>query len=525
MIGRESLLGLLGKVVSRTEAQLERMLRDLQAGEFIYEQPATGDIEYVFKHALTQEVAYASLLVERRKLLHGRAAVTMESLYANRLDDHLSELAHHYSCSANARKAVHFLGRAGRQAQERSAYPEALVFLTKGLELLEQLPNDAERALQEFDLQMALGWLVYQTKGPAAAERQVPVVRARELAEQLGDDAKLTEALIALANLMCNRGAPGTREVAEQALALAERGDDAGLLAGAHYELGHIMYFCGEFAASNEHCERAFELFGAGPYRNFWEAENARASAILPVWNSILLGYPDTARKRSNDMLALARRSADPTSIALPLLFDAAANSILGDAPKALERAEEELAIGAEYGLGMHLVLGTFLRGWALAVRGQVNEGIAEMRRLPLAGLEAAAGWYMNALAEVYRASECPDEGLEAVSYGLATGEKTGQTYFEARLHHLKGELLLMKNSSNVEEAERAFSTAIEVARRQGARLFELRATNSFARLLTKQGRRDEARAMLAEIYGWFAEGFDTADLKDAKALLDELAG
>jgi predicted ATPase len=165
------------------------------------------------------------------------------------------------------------------------------------------------------------------------------------------------------------------------------------------------------------------------------------------------------------------------------------------------------------------LILGAFVRGWALAVQGRAQEGISEMRRFtPLGRLD---GFCM--LAEGYLAGGRPDEGLEAVSHGLAHGEKSGQRLFEARLHHLKGELLLMQNASNVDEAESCFRTAIEVARRQDAKLFELRATNSLARLLAKEGRRDEVRAMLAEIYGWFSQGFDTADLKDAKALLDEL--
>jgi tetratricopeptide (TPR) repeat protein len=494
----------------------------------MYEQPATGDIEYVFKHALTQEVAYNSLLIEHRKLLHERAGAAIGSLYTDGLDDHLSELAHHYSCSANARKAVHFLGRAGRQAQERSANSEALVFLTKGLELLKELPDDAERALEEFDLQMALDWLFYTTKGPASAERETHVVRARELAQQLGDQTKLAEALIYLSNLMQNRGTPATREVAEQALASAERGDEAGpWLAVAHLQLGQVLFLFGEFSALREHCQRALELFGPGPYRSSREAESAWWSATYPVLISILLGYPDTARKRSDDMLAAARRSADPTYIAHALFTDAWANCLLGDASKVQQRAEEELAVLRAYPSGVHFVfLGILFRGWALAVQGQVKEGITDPRR-PTPGLDRQRGFLgmiMSVLAEGYLASERVDEGLEAVSYGLTQGQETGQRNYEARLHHFKGKLLLMQNSSNAGGAESCFRSAVEIARRQDAKLWELSATTSLARLLAKQGRRDKARTMLGEIYGWFTEGFDTADLKDAKALLDELA-
>ncbi len=314
--------------------------------------------------------------------------------------------------------------------------------------------------------------------------------------------------------------AAAVREVAEQALALAEHGDDAGLLAAAHMQLGAVLFYSGEFAASREHNERSSELFGPGPYRNFWEADRARWSATSPIVISVILGYPDTARNRSEDMLIAARRSSDPAAIAHALQTDNWINRLLGDAPKVLERAEEELAIGTEYGMAAHLMLGAFVHGWALAVQGRAQEGISEMRRFtPVVRLDG-----FGMLAEGYLAGGRPDEGLEAVSHGLAEVEKSGQRLFEARLYQLNGELLLMQNSSNVEEAESCFRTAIGVARRQGARLFELRATNSLARLLARQGRRHGARAMLAEIYGWFTEGLDTADLKDAKALLDELS-
>jgi tetratricopeptide (TPR) repeat protein len=520
VMGRESPLALISRVTSQSDAELEPRLSALQAGEFIYEQPAAAGVQYTFKHALTQEVAYNSLLIERRKLLHERAATTIQSLHADRLDDHLGELAHHYSCSANTRKAVHFLGRAGRQAAARSAYSEALAFLTRGLELLRALPDDTARALEEFDLQMPLSWLFFVIKTASVSERETAVLRARELAEKLGDKARLTDALVGLSNAMLNFAtAAAVKEVAEQALALAEHGDDAGLLAAAHMQLGAILFYSGEFAASREHYERSFELFGPGPYRNFWEADRARWSAASPNTISVILGYPDTARRRSEDILTAARRSTDPASIAHALQADNLINHLLGDAPKVLERAEEELAIGAEYGMAAHLMLGAFVRGWALAIQGRA-QGIGEMRRFtPLGRLDC-----FGMPAEGYLAGGRPNEGLDAVSEGFAQVEKSGQRLFEARLHQLKGELLLMQSASNVEGAESCFRIAIEVARRQGAKLFELRATNSLARLLAKQGRRDEARAMLAEIYRWFTEGFDTADLKDAKTLLDELS-
>jgi class 3 adenylate cyclase len=524
VMGRESPLALIKRVASQGGGELEPLLSSLQVGEFIYEQPTAAGLEYIFKHALTQEVAYNSLLIERRKLLHERTAVTMESFYSDRLDDHLSELAHHYSCSANARKAVYFLRRAGRQAEERNAYSESLTFLTKGLELLKELPDDAERAREEFGLQKALGWLFYATKGPASAERETAIVRARELGELLRDEGRRTEALIELSNFMQNGGTPATREVAEQALALAECANDAELLASAQFQLGQVLFLFGKFSASRVHCERAFELFGRGPYRNFWEADPARWNETYLVVIPVLLGYPDIARKRSDDLLAAARRSSDPAYIAQALLTDAWANSLLRDAPKVQKRTEEEVAIGAEYGMVNHLTTGTAMRRWALAVQGRADEGISRTQRTRLPRQGGNQGWFRSMQAEAYLASGRLDEGLEAVSYGLTSGETTEQRFYEARLHRLKGELLLMQNSSNIEQAEDCYRTAIAIARRQDAKLFELGATTSLARLLARQYRRDEARTMLADIYNWFTEGFDTADLKEAKALLDELS-
>jgi tetratricopeptide (TPR) repeat protein len=447
----------------------------------------------------------------------------MESLYSDQLEDHLSELAHHYSCSANARKAVHFLGRARRQAEERSAYSQALVFLNKALELLKELPDDAESAREEFDLQMASEILFSHTKGLASAERETAVVRARELAERLGDEGRRTKALIALSNCMLNCGTPAAREVAEQALALAERANNARVLALAQLQLGLVLFLSGEFPGSRDHCERAFEFFGPGPYRNL-VPESARWTETCLVLIPVLLGYPDIARKRSDDMLAAARPSSDPGYIAQALLTDAWANSLLRDAPKVQKRTEELVAIGAEYGRVVDLTMGTLWQGWALAVQGRPDEGISKIQRAVRRVRDEAGnqGFFRSILAEAYLASGRPDEGLEAVSYGLTSGEKSGHRHYEARLHHLKGELLLMQNSTNM-QAEGCYRTAIAIARRQSAKLFELSATTSLARLLARQYRRDESRAMLAEIYNWFTEGFDTADLKEAKALLDEL--
>jgi tetratricopeptide (TPR) repeat protein len=530
VLGRESPFGLILQVAPRPNIQLERMLGDLQAGEFIYEQSGVAGIEYTFKHALTQEVAYNSLLVERRKLLHERAGQALESMFAKQLDDHLGDLAHHYSRGESARKAVHYLGRAGRQALERTAYPEALALLTQGLEQLKELPDDVERALEELDLQNALGWLLYATKGGGAAVRETPVVRAKEICEQLGDKARLVEALVALSNFRFNRHErQSAQELAERALTLAERLEDPGVVAQAHFQLGQLLFWLGEFAAAREHCERALELFGSGPCRTFWEAENARYSNFYPVFVTALLGYPEMALKRSREALDMARRSSDPVAIAMALHTDAITNWILRDAGKVLERTEEELAIGTEFGMPLHMFFGTAHLAWALAAQGQPEEGVAKLQVMVKDAM--AAGWegaiivLSTLLAECHRTSGRFQEAIELAGEILARNQKRGweDGFIHLQLQQVQGDLMLMGDVSTAAAPEICFRNVIDVARRQDAKFFELRATNSLARLLAKQDRRNEARMMLAEIYGWFTEGFDTADLKEAKALLDEL--
>jgi hypothetical protein len=213
------------------------------------------------------------------------------------------------------------------------------------------------------------------------AERGTALVRARELAEQLGDETRLSTVLNGLSNFMHNSGAPATREFAEQALALAKRGGKAVSLAAAHCDFGQTLFWFGEFSASREHHERVLELSGPGPYRSFLEAEGARWSATYLVLIPILLGYPDTARKRSDDMLAAARRSADPVDIVQALFTDAWVNFLLGDAPKVQQRIEEELTYSA-IGPRFHLEFVSLFRAWALAVQGQ---GITDPPRLGLA--------------------------------------------------------------------------------------------------------------------------------------------
>jgi class 3 adenylate cyclase/predicted ATPase len=531
VIGRESLLGLLKKVVSPTEAQLERMLGALQAGEFIYEQPAAAGIEYTFKHALTQEVAYDSLLIERRKLLHERVGQALESMFAEQLDDHLGDLAHHYRRSDNVTKAVEYLGRAGQQVMQRSAYADAINTLTAAIDLLQRLPESRERVQRELLLQLAVGQALNAVKGRAAPEVERAYTRARELCGRLGDPPELFPALLGLWLMHLVRGELRTAyELAEQLLRRAQSAHDPALLMYAQMARGTTSYWMGEFLPAREHGENAITLYDRERHRPliFLYGSDAGVRSLSQVASTLWqLGYPDQALKRGNEALALAQALSHPSSLAFAEIFFGALRQFRRETRAVQEATEGAIALSAEHGLTEFLSMATTMRGWAMAEQGRNEEGIAQIQEGLAAsratGAELLVTTYRCYLVEACLEAGRLDDGLNALTEALAAADEREDRICEAEMHRLKGELLLKQGDSNMSEALRCFERSIEVSRKQHAKSWELRATMSLARLLASQGRRDEARTMLAEIYNWFTEGFDTADLKDAKSLLDEL--
>jgi class 3 adenylate cyclase/tetratricopeptide (TPR) repeat protein len=524
VLGREFSSRLVQHVVRKSDDELERMLAALQLAEFIYEQPAMGDVEYTFKHALTLEVGYNSVLTERRRLLHERAAQAIEALFSDRLEDHLAELAHHYDRSGNAPKAVEYLGRAGRLAAQQTAHSEAVGYFKRALELLKNLPDSAVRGRQEFDLQMALSGSLY-ILNLVDPEREPVLIRARELGEQLGEDARQMEALLQLAQFRFFRREYGVaRELAQRVLSLAEPARATAMIAGAHCLLGIIPSFLGELETAREHLELAVALFGPGPFRNFGEAQLPQAATIVLSTTLLFLGYPAAAQRKSRESLDGIRRLSDPAALARALLREVINHVHLRDSRTVLERAEELLAIATEHGMRFYDAVAAFNRGWVLAEEERGQEGLAEMSRaLPaLEGTAATTTLYAR-LGDSYRKNGRPEEGLTTVATALKESERSGERTAEPELYRVKGELLLIRDPPGEAEAERCFRTAIDIARHQKARFYELRATTSLARMLKAQGKRDDPRAMLAEIYGWFTEGFEFADLKEAKTLLEEL--
>ncbi len=548
VLGREFPFGLVRRVTLKSDDDLNRMLSELQLAEFIYEQPATGDTEYIFKHALTQEVAYNSVLVERRKLLHERAGEALESMFADQLEDHLDELAHHFSRSDNTAKAVEYLGRAGQQALQRSAYADALSNLSAAINLLQKLPDSPERIQREVLLQLAVGPASMAVKGLAAPETERAYTRARELSERLGDHPGLFHALLGLRVTLLVRGElRKASELADEMLRLAQSTQEQSQLLYAYGARGATSFQMGEFLSAREHLEDAI---------SFYEHERplvlrsggvdagvaCLSMAALTLWQ---LGYADQSLKRGNEALSLAQARSHPLSIGLAEIFFGVLRQYRRQGHAAQASAEVGIAVAAEHGAGDVIALAISVRGWAMAEMGRIGEGITQIQKGLAAhratGAELYRSYLLSLLAEAYMETGRLDDGLNALTEALAAADEHEVRFYEAEMYRLKGELLLRRQAersgaehaspgvkpvivdSNTAEAKNCFERAIEIARKQSARSLELRATMSLARLLAKQGKRDEARTMVAEIYCWFTEGFDTADLIDAKALLDEL--
>ena len=533
VIGRQFPLRLIKQVVSQTEDEVYRLLSSLQAKEFVYEQPAFPEMEYVFKHALTQDVAYGTVLQEQRKTLHAQTGQALEALYTDSLDEHYGALAHHYQLSDNTEKAVEYLRLAGEQAVQRPANVEAIRHFTAALDLLQALPDTLERSRRELVLRIALGPVLMATKGYAVPEVETVYLRARELCEPDGDPAQLFPVVWGLwAYYVIRAEHRRAHELGEQLLDLAHTEHDSGLLLEAHYVLSMTLYLMGEFAPARTHQEQGSALYDARQHHamafSYGLFDPGVASLGWGAWTLWQLGYPEQAREKSREAVTLAQELAHPFSLAFALAWAVVVHQLCGDQQTAHEQAEATIRLCTEQEFPFWLAWARVLRGRAVAGHGQVEAGIRQIHE----GLTAwqatesvfARSQFLATLAEVYGQAANPEAGLTAVAEALAFVEKTEERYYEAELHRIQGELLLQQSSAKAADTEACFHTAIEIAQRQQAKSWELRAATSLARLWQGQGKKQEARELLAPVYNWFTEGFDTADLQDAKVLLAELA-
>jgi predicted ATPase/class 3 adenylate cyclase len=533
VIGKDVPAALLQATAAVPWEVVQRSLAHLQTAEFLYETRLFPELEYTFKHALTQEVAYNAVLLERRRGLHERAAQAIEELFAERLPEHYNALAHHYSRSGNTVKAVDYLHRAGQQAVERSAYAEAVSHLTAALDLLTTLPESRERSQQELAVQMTLGMALRVTKGQAAPEVERLYTRVRELCEQVGEPRQLFRVLWGLWQVSNSRGEyRKMRALGEQFLSLAQRLQDPDLLLEAHHALWTSLFTGGELAAARAHQEQGLRLYEPQRHRAHAALYSGHDPGVCCRYRSggclWLLGYPDQAVASSQAALALAQQLAHPLSLAQALYWAAMLHHLRREAPLTQARAEALMTVATDQGFSRNSAQAMPLVGWARAVSGHGQEGIMQIQQ-GLAAYQATGAardrpYYLALLAEASAQSGQTAEGLEALAEALATLGKSEVQWWEAELHRLRGELLLQHTVAQPGEAEACFQQALAVARRQQAKSLELRAAMSLSRLWQRQGKCTEAHQLLAEVYGWFTEGFDTADLQEARALLELLS-
>jgi predicted ATPase len=513
----------------------------------LYQRGLPPQTTYVFKHALIQEAAYQSLLKSTRQQYHQQIALVLEERFPDTKEHQPELLAHHYTEAGLTARAIPYWQQAGQRATQRSANAEAISHLTTALELLKTLPDTPERTQQELTLQIALGVTLQAAKGYGAPEVGTVYTRARELCRRVGETSLLFPELPGLWKFYLVRAELQTvRELGEQLLILAQRVQDPVLLLEAHCALGNASFWLGEVASARAHSEQSIALYDPQQHRSlaFLYGDDpgvlCLSYAAGALWS---LGYPEQALKRSHEALTLAQELSHPSSLAFALSWAAMLHQYRWEGQAAQERVEATIALSTEQGFPYWLTFGTILRGWVLAEQGQGEEGIGQIRQGMEAwratGAELRRPYYLALLAEAYGKVGQAEKGLTALAEALTVADKTGERFYEAELYRLKGQLTLQKfqvSGSKFQEspksevrgpeseAEECFLKAIEIAGKQEAKSLELRAVMSLSRLWQQQGKKAEARQMLAEIYGWFTEGFDTADLKEAKALLEELA-
>jgi class 3 adenylate cyclase/predicted ATPase len=532
IIGREFPVALLQAVTPLDEDAVNQDLQQLVAAELLYQRGVGATAVYQFKHALIQEVAAASLLRRTRQQYHQQIAQVLEAQFPDIMAAQPELLAHHYTEAGLYDHAVPYWHRAGQHASDRSAHVEAISHFTTGIELLKALPETPERTQQALALYIALGAALQMAKGLAAPEVEHAYTQARTLCQQVGETPQLVPVLSGLWRYYIARPQLlSCRELGETLLHLAQHAHDPALSVTAHYALG-ITWFClGMLPAARTHLEAGIAHY-IPTHRHALTFRMAQdlgvvcgLYAAMTLW---LLGYPEQALTRLHEALALAHELSHLYSLAIARCYAAIASQFRRDVSAVHEQAEAAVTLSTEHGFPLYAAMGTSLRGWKLAMQGQGEHGLSQVRQGTTAWRATGAAlfvpYFCTLLAEVYAYLGHPKDGLQALSEASILVEQHEERWCEAVIYRLRGVLLLKQSETPQAEAEAWLQRALDVARRQQAKSLELRAAMSLARLWQQQGKRAAARELLASIYGWFTEGFETADLQEAKALLGQLA-
>jgi predicted ATPase len=532
VLGREFAYEMLHALVTVDERTLLDGLAQLVATELLYQRGRPPRATYIFKHALVQDAAYQSLLRRTRQQYHQQVAELLEARFPETVATAPEVVAHHYTEAGCAAQALPLWQQAGQRALQRSANLEGIEHLTKGLTVLATLPDTTDRLQHELDLRVTLGPALIATKGYASPEVEQTFTRAWELCQRLGEPPQRFPVLYGLCALYYVGGKPRqARDQAEQFLHLAQRQGDTAPLVVAHRVMGLPLYYMGEVAQAREHFAQGAALYDPQQHRTlaFRYVQDPGVGALvndaLALW---ILGYPDQALRRSQEACRLVEDLAHPHTLAYAFAHLAMFHQFRREREEVRQHAEVVTHVSRDQGFPFWLGAGLIFQGWARATQYQLAEQIPSMHEgMAIYRATDAALWlpyFLTLLAETYGAASQPDAGLRFLDEAHTVMDSTQERFYEAEVHRVQGDLVLAQAADQHAQAETCFQHALDVARRQQARSWELRAAMSLARLWQQHGKRAEARALLAPVYGWFTEGFDTADLQEARALLEALS-
>jgi predicted ATPase len=531
-IGREFSHELLAGVSSASDEELVDALAQLADAELIFRRGAPPQASYIFKHALVQEAAYESLLKSKRREIHGHIAQVLEENFPEKAEGEPDLLAHHYTEAGLAEPAIAYWRKAGLRAIERSANVEAVAHLTKGLELFSALPDSSERPQDELALQAPLASALTAAKGWAAAETGTALMRARELCGEIGDTPQMFEVLYGVWNYFYVAGdLHAGLELAEKCFELVRHEGKRTRLVAAHSALGQNLTSLGRFDTAQDHLEKSIALYEPEEDRSLGLVYGEDPGILslgflnLVLW---LKGFPDQAIAGSHKALDKAEELSHAVSTGTAYVFVGKLRCLRRETKEAQKIAQTMIEYSTEQNLPFFGAYGRVLSGWALAEHGRSEEGIVQMHRGLAEWTATGSGFFvpllLALLAQGYARCSKFEDGVKSLDDAFDAVRRGGEKLWESELHRLKGALLLSQSAKNEIEAEARFRKAIEVARDQSAKSFELRAATDLARLWQGQGKINDARGLLVPVYEWFTEGFDTPDLKDAKMLLDELS-
>ena len=530
-LGRQFSHELISAVAEMPQQQLDDALAQLRSAELIFRRGMPPNAEYTFKHALVQDAAYDTLLRSRRQQLHARIASALESQFPDVVETQPELLGRHFGEGGFEEKAIAYFTVAGERAVKRGTNAEVIRHFRRALELLQGRPETAERSKAELKVLEKLGPALQAAHGFGAPEVERTYLRARDLCEQLGEPIGLFKALWGLwLNTLGRERFEAARPIADELFTIAHRLDDRALLLEAHHAMCGTTLWVGDPQATRNHGEQGMRLYEREQHRSLAflfgghdPGVCCRMHSGMALW---FLGYPDSARECSRTGMVMARELSHVGTILNELPFEGIINQLCGDAVAVREIAGSLTSLSTEHGFPQWLAFGNILNAWVLAQnRGEtptarIRRAISEYRR---AANELYVPYFLGLLAAIQLTYDELGEGLGTVVSALGLTGGKGSRLMDPELLRLKGELLIACDPGAKADAELAFCSAIDIAQRQSSKSWELRAVMSMARLWRDQGKREEARELLAAVYGWFTEGFDTLDLKEAKVLLEQL--